>query len=89
MEQPWVALLTLLHPRVPAHVDVPLSEAGGGLGAQPLHDGALAAVREELRRRAALSQTEHRSSEDTQSTRTLLLTWSPLTAMGYMTYLPP
>lgn len=48
MQQAGVALLALLHPRVSAHIDVPLSEAGLRLGAQTLHDGALAAVREEL-----------------------------------------
>lgn len=49
VQQPWVAFLALLHPRVPAHVDVPLLEAGRRLGAQPLHDGLFAAVGEQLK----------------------------------------
>lgn len=48
MQQPRVALLALLHPRVPAHIDVPLLEAERRLGPQSLDDGAFAAVGEEL-----------------------------------------
>lgn len=51
VQQARVALLALLHPGVPAHVDVPLLEAGRRFGAQPLHDGALAAVGEKLKER--------------------------------------
>lgn len=48
MQEAGVALLALLHPRVSAHVDVSLLEAGRRLRPQTLHDGAFTAVGEKL-----------------------------------------
>lgn len=49
VQEPWVALLPILHPGVPTYFTVPLLEAHRSLEAQSLPHRYLAAVGESLR----------------------------------------